>query len=143
MSNPEQLLMLCRVLCSNDHTLADDILISVNDPWRYMKEFHVTRGITKPYPELPWLALVLGLPDRASLVELNNDIWASDVLESRCSARKACTSSGAGSIAHAPDTRLQIGDGPERSIHTLQSGWRCYTIRVNTYIILFIQPLYR
>ncbi|SIT01148.1 hypothetical protein SAMN05421766_1075 [Zobellia uliginosa] len=65
-------------LITKDTSLAVEIQLAENQPLDYLNQFDGTlqeRGIDRPIPELPWLALVDGLARRNLLVELD---WKED-----------------------------------------------------------------
>ncbi|WP_289064375.1 DUF6630 family protein [uncultured Zobellia sp.] len=65
-------------LLTKDSSLVSEIQLAENQPLNYLSQFAnilQERGIDKPIPELPWLAMVDGLARRHLLIELD---WKDD-----------------------------------------------------------------
>lgn len=69
---------LVETLAPDDPTLLEEVRLAVDDPAGYVRRFRerlTLRGISKPEPGLPWIALVDGLAERGRLVEFD---WRED-----------------------------------------------------------------
>jgi hypothetical protein len=69
---------LVEKLAPNDLSLLDEVRLAVDDPADYVRRFRerlALRGISKPEPGLPWIALVDGLAERSRVVEFD---WKED-----------------------------------------------------------------
>jgi hypothetical protein len=65
---------LAGYLMAEDPSLAGEVRLAVASPDAYLGKFQERlsgRGIEKPIPDLPWIALVNGLEDRGRLHELD------------------------------------------------------------------------
>ncbi|MBT9188733.1 DUF6630 family protein [Zobellia russellii] len=65
-------------LLTEDTSLISEVQLAENQPLNYLSQFTNVlqeRGIDKPVPELPWLAMVDGLARRDLLIELD---WKDD-----------------------------------------------------------------
>jgi len=65
---------LAGYLMVDDPSLAEEVRLAVERPDAYVGKFQERlsgRGIEKPIPDLPWIALVNGLEDRGRLHELD------------------------------------------------------------------------
>ncbi|MDO6819034.1 DUF6630 family protein [Zobellia sp. 1_MG-2023] len=65
-------------LLTEDTSLISEVQLAENQPLNYLSQFANVlqeRGIDKPVPELPWLAMVDGLARRDLLIELD---WKDD-----------------------------------------------------------------
>jgi len=63
---------LAKELAPEEPSLVEEVRMAVEDPNTYVERFHERlgeRGIHKPGPELPWIALVDGLVERGLAVE--------------------------------------------------------------------------
>ena len=61
-------------LLTEDTSLISEVQLAENQPLNYLSQFANVlqeRGIDKPVPELPWLAMVDGLARRDLLIELD------------------------------------------------------------------------
>lgn len=71
---PEKLLLLARQLLPEDPAYEVEVRLALEDCAGYVERFREQlqgRGITKPEPGLPWIALVDGLWSRKKLVEID------------------------------------------------------------------------
>ncbi len=69
---------LVEELAPDDPSLLDEVRLAVDDPADYVRRFRerlALRGIRKPEPGLPWIALVDGLEERQRLAEFD---WKED-----------------------------------------------------------------